>query len=160
MLTYSLKLNSLSDTEAIARIIAVTIVPNFVIALNGDLGAGKTTVVRHVLQALGVTGSVKSPTFTLVEPYYVDGLNIYHFDLYRFNDPDEWFASGFDEYFDYNSLCFIEWAEKARGLIPVIDWKVNISIMDETRLVEIVATSDKGNTCLKQLIKHVDKSYK
>lgn len=126
---HSFILKDLLATENLAKLIARVIVPEFVVTLNGELGAGKTTLVRSALLALGVTGSVKSPTFTIVEPYQVNNLNIYHFDLYRFNDPEEWFYSGFDEYFGNNSICFIEWAEKAVGLIPVIDWQIKLKVL-------------------------------
>lgn len=146
------QLNSLDDTHKLAKGIALSIVPNFVVALNGDLGAGKTTLVREVIHALGIKGSVKSPTFTYVEPYLLDKLHIYHFDLYRFSDPEEWFDMGFDEYFVHNSICFIEWAVKAKELIPVIDWSINLWVKDGIHNCQIMAKTDKGQTCLKNLM--------
>lgn len=150
---YLAKLNNLDATENLAKLMAESIVPNFVVTLMGDLGAGKTTLVRQILYSLGVTGSVKSPTYTIVEPYKIGGLDIYHFDLYRFNDPEEWFDSGFDEYFVHHSICFIEWAEKAEEYLPVVDWQLTFSVVDETRHLLINAQSDKGIKCLDQLIK-------
>lgn len=149
---YSFKLHNLEQTEHFAKQIAALLVPNFVITLTAELGSGKTTLVRHILYALGVTGSVKSPTYTIVEPYSVAGLDLYHFDLYRFNDPEEWFDAGFDEYFVQHSICFIEWAEKAMELIPVVDWQIIIDVLDETRVVTISTTNNKGIQCLEQLI--------
>ena len=93
---YKFILNDLETTQRLAKGIAQVIVPNFVVSLSGNLGAGKTTLTREVLRNLGITGSIKSPTFTLVEPYQLPDYTLYHFDLYRFSDPEEWFDAGFD----------------------------------------------------------------
>ena len=154
---YLFKLYNLEETEHFAKQVASSLVTNFVITLTAELGSGKTTLVRHILYALGVKGSVKSPTYTIVEPYLVANLNLYHFDLYRFNDPDEWFDAGFDEYFVHDSICFIEWAEKAIELIPVIDWQILIDVVDDVRVVTINATSNKGIQCLNKLTSSVAK---
>lgn len=146
------QLRSLTDTHKLAQIIAGIIVPNFVIALSGDLGAGKTTLVREVLHALGISGNIKSPTFTYVEPYKLDNIDIYHFDLYRLSDPEEWFDLGFDEYFINPHVCFIEWAEKAKGLIPSVDWSITMQVSDEIHSCQIMAHTDKGRECLKNLM--------
>jgi tRNA threonylcarbamoyladenosine biosynthesis protein TsaE len=150
---YTIKLPNLHATKEFAKLISQSINPNFVITLKGDLGAGKTTLVREVLYHLGVVGSVKSPTYTLVEPYIANDIQINHFDLYRFNDPDEWIESGFDEYFSSNCICFIEWPEKADSYLPQVDWKLQITVDDETRSIEINPQSDKGRQCLMQLTK-------
>jgi tRNA threonylcarbamoyladenosine biosynthesis protein TsaE len=97
-----------------------------VIELEGPLGAGKTTFVRHLLRALGVTGRVKSPTYAVVEPYEVDDLAISHFDFYRFDDPREWEDAGFRELFAAPGLKLVEWAEKAAPHLPVPDLRVRI----------------------------------
>lgn len=150
-------LESLNATENLATRIAEVIVPNFIVSLNGNLGAGKTTLTRAILRAIGITGSIKSPTFTLVEPYQLESYTVYHFDLYRFSDPEEWFEAGFDEYFNDPQISFIEWAEKAEGLIPPIDWQINIKFLnDERRELIINALTDTGDKCLMKLINNVE----
>jgi tRNA threonylcarbamoyladenosine biosynthesis protein TsaE len=103
------------------------------VALHGDLGAGKTTLVRHLLQALGVTGRIKSPTYAVVEPYELDALNIWHFDFYRFNDPREWEEAGFRDIFASPGLKLAEWPEKAAGVLPVADVDLHIRTLDDSR---------------------------
>jgi tRNA threonylcarbamoyladenosine biosynthesis protein TsaE len=97
--------------------------------LRGDLGAGKTTFVRHLLKALGVTGRIKSPTYAVVEPYTLDDLNIWHFDFYRFNDPQEWEDAGFRDIFASPGLKLAEWPQKAEGLLPSAD--LDIALVTE-----------------------------
>jgi tRNA threonylcarbamoyladenosine biosynthesis protein TsaE len=116
-------------------ILAKAIQPNLTIYLHGDLGAGKTTLVRGLINALGYVGKVKSPTYTLVESYEIKSnvistLNVYHFDLYRFNDDEEWEEAGFREYFNAQSVCLIEWPEKAQNVLPTPDLNVTITIKD------------------------------
>lgn len=107
--------------------------------LHGDLGAGKTTFVRGILQGLGHVGKVKSPTYTLVEPYVVSRYNLYHFDLYRFNDEEEWEAAGFREYFNAGSICLVEWPEKAGNLLPNADFDIKMGVLGSGRTLEIIA---------------------
>lgn len=125
----------------------------FYLALSGDLGAGKTALIRAVLRALGVTGAVKSPTFTLLEPYVVSSLNFYHFDFYRFKEPEEFAAAGFRELFGPGSICAVEWPERARGLLPVPDLALALEVVGEGRALEASAATELGATCLASLIK-------
>ena len=126
------------------------------IALRGDLGAGKTSFVRHLLQALGVRGRIKSPTYAVVEPYTVlpetgppDPLDIWHFDFYRFNDPREWEDAGFRDLFASPGLKLVEWPERVQALLPHADLELHIAIAGETeRQVRVVARSAVGERLL------------
>ena len=97
-----------------------------VIELHGELGAGKTTFVRHLLQSLGVKGTIKSPSYAVMEPYELPGLRISHFDFYRFNDPQEWEDAGFRDVFAESGLKLVEWPDNAAGLLPVPDLRIDI----------------------------------
>ncbi len=101
-----------------------------IVYLHGDLGAGKTTFVRGVLQGLGHQGKVRSPTYTLVESYDVAGVEFYHFDLYRFIDEYEWDAAGFNEYFNDHSICMVEWPEKAGNILPKPDVDIALHLLN------------------------------
>jgi tRNA threonylcarbamoyladenosine biosynthesis protein TsaE len=118
---------------------------NAVIELQGDLGAGKTTFVRHLLQALGVQGRIKSPTYAVVEPHEVQGLHISHFDFYRFNDPREWEDAGFRDIFTAPGLKLMEWPDKARAVLPTPDLVMQISTCaDDSRSVTLRAMTSLG----------------
>lgn len=118
------------------------------IYLHGDLGAGKTTFVRGLLHGLGHQGKVKSPTYTLVEPYVISRFNIYHFDLYRFVDPEEWEAAGFRDYFNPQTICLVEWPEKAGDLIPQADMDIILQPRDDGRMLQIRSNSSLAEQCL------------
>jgi len=122
------------------------------IYLSGELGAGKTTLVRGVLRALGYRGRVKSPTFTLVELYKLSSLELYHFDFYRFEDPREWIDAGFREAFDTAAVCLVEWPEKAAGALPPADLRLRLEHADVGRRIRLAADTDEGRECLEQLI--------
>ena len=127
-----------------------------VVYLHGDLGAGKTTFVRGVLHGLGHVGKVKSPTYTLVEPYLVESnvgssYNVYHFDLYRFTDEDEWDAAGFRDYFNAQSICMIEWPERAENVLPEPDIHVHLSHYQNARKIQFSAGSPLGKKCIEGL---------
>ena len=117
------------------------------ITLHGDLGAGKTTLARHLLAALGVQGRIKSPTYAVVEAYTVDAraLNIWHFDFYRFNDPDEWEEAGFRDVFASDGLKLVEWPDKAGAYLPQADLAVSLESLDDTtRRVTLTAHTALG----------------
>lgn len=131
---------------------------NAFIELHGDLGAGKTTLVRHLLRALGVTGRIKSPTYAVVEPYerplrQAHGLlNIWHFDFYRFNDPREWEDAGFRDLFASPGLKLAEWPEKAAGFLPRADLVIHLEALeDESRQVTLSAQTAVGVALLRAL---------
>lgn len=115
------------------------------VELHGTLGAGKTTFVRHLLHALGVGGRVKSPTYAVMEPYELPGFNAWHFDFYRFNDPQEWEDAGFRDIFAAPGLKIAEWPEKAEGLLPTADLRIEITPgAGETRHVRLDALTPLG----------------
>ena len=117
---------------------------NTLIRLVGNLGAGKTTFARGMLRAYGYNGAVKSPTFTLVEPYALQWGQVYHFDLYRLNDPGELMYLGVEDYLRDGRLCLVEWPEKAEGLLPQGDLSIALSGTGDERDIVIRATSDSG----------------
>lgn len=119
--------------------------------LHGQLGAGKTTLCRGILRGLGHTGAVKSPTFTLVEPYQLSIGEVFHFDLYRLADPGELDYIGVDEYFGEDNLCLVEWPEKAEGQLPMHDLEIVIDVSMETRNIGIQANTAYGETVCKTL---------
>ncbi len=126
------------------------------IALHGDLGAGKTTLVRHLLRALGVEGRIKSPTYAVVEPHeaaQADGssLNMFHFDFYRFSDPREWEDAGFRDIFAGPGLKLAEWPEQAAAYLPTADLDVTLQVQDEQRLVTLRANTELGADLLQGL---------
>ncbi len=126
-----------SDTLKLGAKIAKQFPQGGIVLLYGDLGSGKTTFVRGLLAACGHQGAVKSPTYTLVEPYELQGRTIYHFDLYRLGDPEELEYVGGRDYFDENALCLIEWPEKAAGFLPKADISIHLRYQGEGRAVKI-----------------------
>ena len=178
-------LPSEADTLALAQQLAHRLKPGMVVTLSGDLGAGKTTLVRAVLRELGVTGAIKSPTYTLVEPYLIpleiplepslepslephhpknsphpthvkviSDIYFYHFDFYRFVDPDEWLEAGFGEYFDGAAVALIEWPERAGDLLPQPDLQLTLTLPEPPasgRIATLQAHTEAGKTALKCL---------
>jgi tRNA threonylcarbamoyladenosine biosynthesis protein TsaE len=127
------------------------------ISLEGNLGAGKTTFARYLIQGLGYQGKVKSPTYTLCEPYSLDIeqtiFAAYHFDLYRMRDPLEWQEAGFAEYFDTPGFCLIEWPDKAQGTLPPFDIQIELGDgqTEDERTIAISALSQAGLDLIKNL---------
>ena len=137
-------------TQAFARNLATRpALGHAMVELHGDLGAGKTTFVRHLLGALGVTGRIKSPTYAVVEPYALDDLNIWHFDFYRFNDPDEWEEAGFRDIFSSPGLKLVEWPEKAGPHLPQADLLIAIEVLaGDARALTLSAFTTTGEALL------------
>ena len=133
------------------------------ISLEGDLGAGKTTLARHLIQGLGYEGRVKSPTYTLCEPYpikiktfHLDGevtITAHHFDLYRMRDPLEWQEAGFVEHFDEPGFCLVEWPEKAEGTLPAFDIEIHLMAGTDENQRNIIfqANSSQGMAILEKM---------
>ena len=132
-----------------AKLAAQVDIGHAFIALHGDLGTGKTTLVRHLLQALGVTGRIKSPTYAVVEPYELPGLDVWHFDFYRFADPREWEDAGFRDIFASPGLKLAEWPEKAGAMLPTPDLDIALQATNETaRCVTLSAHTPIGRALL------------
>jgi tRNA threonylcarbamoyladenosine biosynthesis protein TsaE len=137
-------------TLQLGQALAPGTTPGRVMHLRGDLGAGKTTVTRGLLRALGYAGRVKSPTYTLVELYSLSSLNLYHFDFYRFEDPEEWLSSGFRDYFNPHSICVVEWPERAGDLLSPPDLEVRLEFAPGSpgRRAVLQAHSEAGSSWL------------
>lgn len=137
-----------ADMEALGGRFASAVGKLKLVTLNGPLGAGKTTFVRGLLRALGHAGTVKSPTFTLVEPYELHGRRFFHFDLYRLKEPGELEFLGIRDYLAGPDLCVVEWAERAKGLLPAPDVAVMIAPANNGRSVTVTAHTPRGEAWL------------
>jgi tRNA threonylcarbamoyladenosine biosynthesis protein TsaE len=147
----ALKLSDAAATLRLGEALAAGAAPGRVLFISGDLGAGKTTLVRGLLRGLGYAGRAKSPTYALVEPYSFSSLDLYHFDFYRFKDRSEWLNSGFREHFNPQSLCVVEWPEKAGDLLSPPDLHIKLEFDGEGRAVTVEARSPDGESWLSSL---------
>ncbi|MFC3095207.1 tRNA (adenosine(37)-N6)-threonylcarbamoyltransferase complex ATPase subunit type 1 TsaE [Alteromonas sediminis] len=142
-------IDDLEQTAHVGACLAKAIAPHWesgvILYLSGDLGAGKTTLSRYILRTLGHQGNVKSPTYTLVEPYELEAGNVYHFDLYRLADPEELEFMGVRDYFGEKCICLIEWAEKGANYLASADLAITLEL-GEKRSCTIGATSKRGET--------------
>lgn len=143
---------ALADAAATLRAgeaLAAHVVPGMVIALAGELGAGKTTLVRGLLRAAGVEGPIKSPTYDLVEHYPLSSIYFYHIDLYRFTDAEEWESAGLSECFREDAVCLVEWPARAGDYLPVPDLALDLAwpAQGEGRTLELRAGSTLGERC-------------
>ncbi|OGI61952.1 MAG: tRNA (adenosine(37)-N6)-threonylcarbamoyltransferase complex ATPase subunit type 1 TsaE [Candidatus Muproteobacteria bacterium RBG_16_60_9] len=152
MASLQIETASEAQTESLGTRLA-TILPRVcLLYVRGPLGAGKTTLVRGLLRGLGHTGAVTSPTFTLVEPYEIDAARIFHFDFYRVVDPGELEFLGLRDYFDGDSMCIVEWPERAGAVLPPPDLDVMIQLTnDRGRVLQLQAHSDIGAAALTAL---------
>jgi tRNA threonylcarbamoyladenosine biosynthesis protein TsaE len=135
----------------LADIVKKELKQGIVVYLYGDLGAGKTTLTRGFVQGMGHVGHVKSPTYTLVEPYELNDWLVYHFDLYRLSDPEELEYMGIRDYFAHNCCCFIEWPEKGEGMIKQPDLRIDLAYSNEQRTINVQSKTVLGAQVLKAL---------
>lgn len=149
--SYHTHLSDSDQTVNIGRDLALCMTQATTVFLHGDLGAGKTTFTRGFVQTLGHQGNVKSPTYTLVEPYEVADWQIYHFDLYRLADPEELEFMGIRDYFSDQSLCLIEWPQRGFGLLPEADIELWLTYVDNEREIKFEANTKNGQTVLNAL---------
>ena len=144
-------LSNEKNTLDLGENISIHLIEGLLIFLKGDLGAGKTTLARGLIKGLGYVGSVKSPTYSLIEQYEFDLFTLNHFDLYRFTSPNEWFSSGFQEYINSYDVTLIEWPEKSAEFLPKPDLEIELSYKNESRIAYINSYTDKGNKCMENL---------
>ncbi|WP_031404133.1 tRNA (adenosine(37)-N6)-threonylcarbamoyltransferase complex ATPase subunit type 1 TsaE [Thiomonas sp. FB-Cd] len=165
-MTLSLHCDSEHDMSVLGAKLAQALLhlqlPGLLITLRGDLGAGKTTLVRAILRGLGVTDRIKSPSYALVEPYAIDRKSLqlkgtlqthaYHIDLYRFSQPEEWDEAGLRELLDGHSFCLVEWPERAPALLPRADLEILLIPVPSGRDVQLRSGSPVGAALLNQLV--------
>ncbi|MCP3673451.1 MAG: tRNA (adenosine(37)-N6)-threonylcarbamoyltransferase complex ATPase subunit type 1 TsaE [Gammaproteobacteria bacterium] len=140
----SIELIDEQSTQHLGELIAKYLQAPLICYLQGDLGVGKTRIVRAIIQSFGYAGNVKSPTYTLVEPYQLKTVSAYHFDLYRLSDPEELDYLGIRDYFDQQSICFIEWPDKGKGWLADADISIHLEYFGEGRRCLITAHTTVG----------------
>lgn len=139
-------------TQQLGQALAQCITAPLRLYFYGELGAGKTCMIRAMLRALGIEGPIKSPTFALVEPYQNDTLHLFHFDLYRLSEPEELEALGWRDYLTDDSVILLEWPEKGGAILPEPDLALHLSIIPEGRNVDCRAHTEKGQQIVKKLV--------
>ena len=154
---YQITLENEDQTLAVGKTLAEASEPGFIIYLYGQLGAGKTTLTRGFLHYFGVTSTVKSPTFTLVEPYILPTQTIYHFDLYRLNSADELNDIGIRDYVNENSICLFEWPDNGKNVLPKPDLSCYIDFLSQGRTIKLQANSLQGNEVITKIMARVGK---
>ena len=149
----SINLNNETNTHELAKKIAQKICPGMLIYLSGDLGSGKTSFARSLINELGFDGIVKSPSYSLLEQYNLVSYTVNHFDLYRFKSSEEWHEAGFNEFIDGENINLIEWPEKGHPYLPICDLRINFYyVSSDKRKVLITARTPKGVKCIKELM--------
>ena len=138
-------------TLTLGAMLANACTGNILVFLVGDLGAGKTTLVRGWLNGMGFSGTVKSPTYTLVEPYEFAERHLYHFDLYRLGDPDELEYLGGRDYFSGDAICLVEWPERGQGWLPEPDLVIELAVQGEGRKASLIANTELGSAILAKI---------
>lgn len=153
MTEHRLVVNAADEDAMVARgtDLGLALEPGVVIHLQGELGMGKTTLSRGVMRAFGHRGAVKSPTYTLVEPYELGELTLYHFDLYRLGDPEELEFMGIRDYFTDSAICLVEWPDRGAGILPPADLVINIEREGAGRRLLLTAATEKGLAVLARL---------
>ncbi|MBV1872444.1 MAG: tRNA (adenosine(37)-N6)-threonylcarbamoyltransferase complex ATPase subunit type 1 TsaE [Gammaproteobacteria bacterium] len=153
MKTEKITVTLADDTETISwgSKIALTLQKGGIVYLQGELGAGKTTLCRGILRAYGHAGAVKSPTYTIIEPYELECVNVYHFDLYRMLDPEEWEYLGVDDYFSPENVCLVEWPDKGRDYLPACDVSITLEYLNEGRRMTVESHGQRGGKILQDL---------
>jgi tRNA threonylcarbamoyladenosine biosynthesis protein TsaE len=152
MQTKVFPLHDETKTELLGAVLSSVCPADTTIYLTGDLGAGKTTMTRGFVRSRGYKGVVKSPTYTLVEEYQTNGVYVYHFDLYRLNDPEELEMMGIRDYFSPSSVRIVEWPSKGEGILPEADLEVNLEIVGNSRNAVIHARNEKGAAILEKMV--------
>jgi tRNA threonylcarbamoyladenosine biosynthesis protein TsaE len=143
--------NNLEDTERFGLALGRLLKPSDVICLNGDLGAGKTTLTKSIGKGMGIEDYITSPTFNIINEYYSD-INLYHFDTYRLENIEDVEYLGFDEYFYGDGVCIIEWADRIKDLLPDEYLEINIKRIDEEkRQIELIAFGDRPAQILEEI---------
>ncbi|HKO89049.1 MAG TPA: tRNA (adenosine(37)-N6)-threonylcarbamoyltransferase complex ATPase subunit type 1 TsaE [Burkholderiales bacterium] len=151
-----LPLEDEKGTHALGARLAGALRAGVHVQLEGELGTGKTTLVRACLRALGYRERVKSPTYTLVEPYELSKLCLYHFDFYRLHEPQEWLEAGFRDYFNDASVCLVEWPEKAGATLPPADLRIRLEYANKGRRATLIAVSPMGLAMLQSISSGAD----